>query len=42
MTKEQIVASYMEALGEEKLSEEAWKRIAKVNAQVLNDYEIPL
>lgn len=37
MNKEQIVASYMEALGEEKLSEETWKRIADVNANILDE-----
>jgi len=38
MTKEEnIVYSYMKALGDEKLSEDAWKRLAKVNSKVLNE-----
>lgn len=36
--REYVVSMYMRALGEEKLSEKAWKRIARVNQLVLDKY----
>ncbi len=37
MDTKKIVELYMKALGKSKLSEEVWKKIAKVNQKVLDE-----
>lgn len=37
--REKIVELYMKAIGDSKLSEEVWKKIAKVNQLILDEEE---
>jgi hypothetical protein len=37
MKKENIVSEYMKAIGNEKLSSRAWKRLSKLNAKILGN-----